>query len=147
MWMENIMVCGFLGICSIHDCRTRKIPCWLLGTGLVLAVCCCLSEVAAGGLGWGDFLSGLIPGAVMLLYSRMTEDKMGTADGLMALPVGLLHQWQLCAAEIFTACLLTFAVAVYLLVSRKGTRSTQIPFAPFFLAAVVFFWVRTGIHR
>ena len=38
MWMENIMVCGFLGICSIHDCRTRKIPCWLLGTGLVLSV-------------------------------------------------------------------------------------------------------------
>ncbi len=140
--MENMMVCGFLGMCSIYDCRSRRIPCWLLGTGLALAVCYCLPELAAGSLGWGSFLTGLVPGVVMLLYSRMTEGKMGTADGLMALPVGLLHQWQLCTAELFTACLFTFAAALYLLVSRKGTRGTQIPFAPFFLAAALLFWMR-----
>lgn len=74
-------------------------------------------------------------------YSYITEGKIGIGDGLLVMPAGLMQQWQRCTAEIIGACLLTFFLAAGLLISRKGNRNTRIPFAPFFLAAVVLVWI------
>ena len=41
---ENIILCGYLGICSCFDCRKRQIPIWLLrlgvGAGMAYALFC-----------------------------------------------------------------------------------------------------------
>ena len=33
---ENLILCSFLGICSCYDLKLRKIPGWLLYTGILL---------------------------------------------------------------------------------------------------------------
>lgn len=77
----------------------------------------------------------------MLLLCHITEGKLGSADGMMVIPIGLMHQWQRCTAEVIGACLLTFFLAAVLIISRKGNRNTQIPFAPFLCTAVVLVWI------
>ena len=109
---ENLILCSFLGICSCYDLKLRKIPGWLLYTGILL-----------GTLYWGIL--------------KMA----GQVSGLLVMPAGLMQQWQRCTAEIIGACLLTFFLASGLLISRKGNRNTRIPFAPFFLAAVILVWI------
>ena len=83
----------------------------------------------------------VLPGGVILSFSYQPEGKLGLGDGLLVMPAGLMQQWQRCTAEIIGACLLTFFLAAGLLISRKGNRNTRIPFAPFFLAAVVLVWI------
>ena len=59
----------------------------------------------------------------------------------MVLPAGLVQHWERCAAEVFAACFLAFLAAAGLLIAGKATRSTKLPFAPFFLAAVLLMWI------
>lgn len=33
---ENLILCSFLGICSCYDLKLKKIPGWLLYTGILL---------------------------------------------------------------------------------------------------------------
>ena len=141
---ENIILCGYLGICSWHDCRKKKIPVRLLRLGIGAGMLYALLMLAAGRTGWQALLAGAEPGAVMLLYSRLSQEKLGWADGLMVIPAGLVQNWQKCTAEVFAACFLAFLAAVGLLIAGKATRNTKLPFAPFFLAAVLIMWITEG---
>ena len=141
---ENIILCGYLGICSCFDCRKRQIPIWLLRLGVGAGMAYALFLLAAGRAGWQTVLAGAAPGTMMLLYSRLSQGKLGWADGLMVLPAGLVQHWERCAAEVFAACFLAFLAAAGLLIAGKATRSTKLPFAPFFLAAVLLMWIAEG---
>lgn len=138
---ENIILCSFLGICSCYDCKKRTIPGWLLYTGILLGCFYAVLLLVLGRYSWFVILTGVIPGGLMLLLGRVTEGKLGSADGMMVIPIGLMHQWQRCTAEVMGACLLTFFLAAALIISRKGNRRTQIPFAPFLCAAVALMWI------
>ena len=91
---EHIILCGYLGICSCYDCRYRRIPLWLLRLGIGIGGLYAAVLLFSGQIAWQAALTGAAPGAVMLLYSRLSQEK-------------------------------------------KGSKNTKIPFAPFFLAAVL----------
>ena len=141
---EHIILCGYLGICSCYDCRYRRIPVWLLRLGIGIGGLYAMVMLLAERTAWQTVLAGAAPGAVMLLYSRLSQEKLGWADGLMVIPAGFLQQWERCTAEVLAACFLTFLAAVGLLLARKGNKNTKIPFAPFFLAAVLILWITEG---
>lgn len=134
---EHIILCGYLGICSCYDCRYRRIPLWLLRLGIGMGFLYAAVMLLTGRIVWQMALAGAAPGTVMLLYSRLSQEKLGWADGLMVLAAGLVQQWERCTAEVLAACFFTFLAALLLLLSGKGSKSTKIPFAPFFLAAVL----------
>lgn len=138
---ENIILCSFLGICSCYDCKKRTIPGWLLYTGIFLGGFYAVLLLVLGRYSLSVIAAGILPGAFMLLLCHITEGKLGSADGMMVIPIGLMHQWQRCTAEVMGACLLTFFLAAVLIISRKGNRKTQIPFAPFLCTAVVLVWI------
>lgn len=138
---ENIILCGYLGICSCYDCRYRRIPLWLLRLGIGIGGLYAAVMLIAGQTAWQTVLAGAAPGAVMLLYSRLSQEKLGWADGLMVIPAGLMQRWERCTEEVLAACFLTFFAAMGLLLAGKGTRNTKIPFAPFFLASVLILWI------
>ena len=138
---ENTLVCVYLGWCSIYDLRTKQIPVWLLRLGMVIGGIYAAVSIVSHEMNWTDAMLGLIPGVIMLLYSLATQGKLGEADGLMAMAVGLFHRWSKCTAELMLGCFLLFGAAAFLLITGKGKRNTCLPFAPFFLIAVVFVWI------
>lgn len=138
---ENIIMCGYLGICSCYDCKSRRIPLWLLYVGILLGTAYAGLMFLSGRLTWQAILTGLVPGGIMLLYSHLTEGKLGGGDGLMVIFAGLFWQWESCTAAVLVACFLTFWAALLLILSGKGHRNTQLPFAPFLLAGIVIVWI------
>lgn len=138
---ENVILCVYLGVCSFHDCRTRQLPVRLLYLGFFLGGVYAGTGLIAGRIAWGEALAGLLPGAAMMAYGRLTGGKLGEADGMMAIPAGLLLGWERCSAGVVIACFLTCLFSVFLLLTGKGTRHTRIPFAPFLLAAVILLWI------
>ena len=116
---ENLILCSFLGICSCYDLKLKKIPGWLLYTGILLGALYWGILKMAGQVSWAALPVSLLPGGVILFYSYITEGKIGIGDGLLVMPAGLMQQWQRCTAEIIGACLLTFFLAAGLLQKRK----------------------------
>lgn len=137
---EKVILCIYLGLCSFHDCRTRQIPVRLLHGGLLLGSLYAGTVMISGRAGWQAALAGILPGVILLLYGRLSDGKLGEADGKMVIFAGLLQGWERCTVQILISCFLVFFAAIFLLLTKKGTRHTRIPFAPFFLAAAVLLW-------
>ena len=86
---ENLILCSFLGICSCYDLKLRKIPGWLLYTGILLGTLYWGILKMAGQVSWAALPVSLLPGGVILFYSYITEGKIGIGDGLLVCRQGL----------------------------------------------------------
>jgi leader peptidase (prepilin peptidase)/N-methyltransferase len=84
-----------------------------------------------------DMLSGASIGAVLLLLSYVTRQRIGYGDGVVFLMTGIfLGFWQ--NAELLLLSLwLAGLVALFLLFVRKWRREDCIPFVPFVFGAYV----------
>ena len=81
---ENIILCGYLGICSCFDCRKRQIPIWLLRLGVGAGMAYALFLLAAGRAGWQTVLAGAAPGTGDAALQPAVAGKAGMggrADG------------------------------------------------------------------
>ncbi len=134
---KYILAGMFLGICSGSDLRTKQIPLWLLQTGIAAGGICSVLSVGSGKQTWTEWILSILPGIFLLLYSRFTREKLGEADGWMGITIGLILQWERCMTAIMTGCFLTFCTAVLFLLSGRGKKTMQLPFAPFLLAGVI----------
>ena len=70
---ENLILCSFLGICSCYDLKLRKIPGWLLYTGILLGTLYWGILKMAGQVSWAALPVSLLPGGVILFYSYITD--------------------------------------------------------------------------
>ena len=133
--MTVLFIAGgiLLGVLAWIDVRTKKIP--LLPVG-VLAVMMLgmriLSVETFSGLAkeLPAILAGLLPGGIGLLFSVVTDGKVGAGDGLVLAAIGLgigfyrtmfLWSMALCVAAVW---------AMLLLALKKAGRKTELPFVP-----------------
>ena len=78
---------AFAGIAAVHDLRTKKIPNWITGPGIILGV---LLHLALGGFaqaGW-SILAGLIAGTLFFLF--YVAGGMGAGDVKLITAIGCL---------------------------------------------------------
>lgn len=133
----SVVTTGVLAVSCIYDIKNKRIPVWILLTGGVLALIGLLVEGFL--LGWaGALVSGgiaLLPGAGLLALSFLTEKKVGVGDGLLLMVIGLAEGGEKVLLVFGTGLFLQSLVAVVLLLLKKAKKQTQIPFAPFLLAA------------
>jgi prepilin peptidase CpaA len=78
---------AFAGGAAVHDIRTRKIPNWLTGTGILLGV---LLHLVLGGFAQAgsSILAGLLAGSIFLLF--FLAGGMGAGDVKLIAAIGCL---------------------------------------------------------
>jgi leader peptidase (prepilin peptidase) / N-methyltransferase len=118
-----------LGVVTISDLRTRRIPDAALAAGLAIAVALCL--LSDPGDVPGRLLAGAAAGGFLLAAALIRPDGMGLGDVKL---VGVLGVYL--GGRVAGALLIAFAAgsaAGLLLLARHGlsARSRTIPFAPF----------------
>ena len=125
----NFVIGPVLGILSVVDVRERKIPVRpVLFLGMVLFVMRLHAGVTAG-----ELVCGLIPGAVLMIVAWVTKEKLGMGDGVLVLCLGLGYGIEAMLMIIGVAFAVAALVSVVLMVCRKATRKTELPFLPFLL--------------
>jgi len=127
------IVLGSLAGFSVYDMKYKKIPvAGLVVFGVVVLIyCLCI------GTGLYSMLSGLVPGAVVLLVSLCTKESIGTGDGLMLLVLGMFCGFRTILSVLGTALVFTAFTAMLLLIFRRAGRKTELPFLPFLFAGYV----------
>lgn len=138
--MEKYLLAAFLVINSWVDIRKRRIS--------ILSV----TVFGIGGIFY-EFLNGreiplvllgLIPGFVLLLVSRATDDAVGMGDGLLMLVLGLYLGWGGALEVLLLALFLSALWAGVLLAVLKKRRNYEFPFAPFLLLGYAGRWILWG---
>ncbi len=124
----------YLGILSLIDIRTRKIPQWLLILGMLMAV---ITKSICKNISIILIISGVAIGLLFCMISKTTGEKLGVGDSYVITLIGAFTgMWNLlqilCYAFLFSAC---YSAAI--LIIKKFNRKIQIPFIPFLMAAYV----------
>ena len=118
----------FLAAGSIYDGKYQRIPVALVAVGALAGVVLGDRGTPAG------WMYCLLPGMGMLLVAFLTGEKVGYGDGLFLCALGLLTGVGVCLTDMMLGLLLGSGAGLILLVLKKGTVRTQIPFVPFLLA-------------
>lgn len=127
----EVIVCLFLGVCSITDFLWRKIwlPVLAVGGGAVLF---CIAGMD-GDLA-GHAVCGILYGAGFVGMSILTGGQIEKGDGLVLGVMGLaLGLWNSIAFLFLSLCY-AFLAALFLVIVRKKNKSYRMPFVPFALA-------------
>ncbi len=139
--MCPLEICGgglYLGILSVYDIKTRKVPRWLLGMGMVAAIFLkCVyrsSSIALVSMGIGI-------GVVFCIISKITDETLGMGDSYLITILGVfVGGWDLLCILAY-AFLFAASYSVLVLVMKRFNKNIQIPFIPFLMAAYVIWWI------
>lgn len=99
-----------------------------------------LAGVVARLVGVGDDFTafyGIIPGMVLLLSSVISKEAIGYADGLVMIAIGITTGLEAGLSILLYSLVLSSLVSLILLATKKAKRTTELPFVPFILIAVI----------
>ena len=132
--MSRIILYSFLSVSSFLDIRTRRIPAWI---SLLFGMLSLVFAVFFQRTGILDLLFSALPGAVFAALSLVTEGKLGMADALAMVIIGLLKGWEDAAVIILYALMGASILSAGLLIIKKRGRNHEIPFLPFLMAGAL----------
>lgn len=141
MWM--------LGMCSVEDWREKRISWWKIK---LYAAVVLLYEIwyRAGqkeslteGLLW--CITGILPGAAMLLISRASKEAIGYGDGYLTLILGFSMGFWDTLGILGIAFLGAMGAAIYLVMIRGRSRNSEIAFVPFLFLGMAGTGLWTGV--
>lgn len=129
--MLEVGVWILLGVSSIYDFVKKKIPIIIIAS--------------AGGLGFlaailqsqdlKKTIISILPGLGLLFIAFITKESVGYGDGLIILVLGILEGARACLINVCIALFLVSISGVVLLICKKGSLKTEIPFVPFLLVS------------
>lgn len=135
--IKQILTLSQLGLLSLQDVRKKEVSVFLLllltGTGAVFA----FSGLDPENLqAWGMTLAAvLIPGFLMLLFSRLPGGRIGAADGWVVMALGLVSMdFGILMNSLMYGMLFCGAAGLFLLVRGKKGKKDTVPFIPFLSA-------------
>ena len=126
MTIENGMVLGAMVVMSIVDIKKRQVSLKMLIPFGLAVICWRIFQ----GAGFGELLAGLVPGVLCLLLSYVTEESIGTGDGLVLCALGIFCGIKAAVAILGMALVLSAVWAMVLLIFKKAGRKTELPFLP-----------------
>lgn len=122
-----LCLCG-LAIIGWFDLKDRMIPMLLLIANII---CATGFQVLVGRKNICLILGGACIGILFLLISALTKEAVGYGDGLGILGIGIYHGlWDTLEILMVTFGVLFF-VSIFVLVYKKMSKKTEIPFYPF----------------
>lgn len=126
--IQSYILLGTLGVHSMEDVRDRKITVTVTLFSGILGV---LLHLFFPQRSIFEMLAGVLSGAGIVLFGRLTGGKIGMGDGIVLMLTGLY----LGAADNLLLMCISFLLAgvwgIFLLVPGCGQRNRRIPFVPF----------------
>ena len=147
IWIIELPVLALLAINAWWDWKWREIRTGSLlffgSAGFLLKGVCDLSAGCESGLStftqnfcaWPELLGGIAVGVLLLLFAVLSKGAVGKGDGLLLCVTGIYLGFEKNLALLLGALLLSGFFSALLLAARKAGRKTELPFAPFLLAA------------
>lgn len=127
----GIYIVVLLVLCSVYDWKYCELPLWLIlvgGAGSCIGI---VYTLLYGEKSIPDMMLALLPGVAALLLAHVSREQIGYGDGLLLLMIGGYAGAGDTMKIIIIALAGTFGVSVLLLVCKKASGSSRIPFVPF----------------
>lgn len=133
LW-EHLVLHALLCVNAFEDVKEKKIA-WkmvlaVLAAGLVL-------RLIQGRSALLEALWGVLPGVMLLLIGKLGKGAVGYGDGILVAAIGIYAGISDTFELLLGAMAAAAAMGAVLLIGKRGTVKTELPFAPFLLWAYV----------
>lgn len=127
----GVYILVLLVVCSVYDWKYCGLPLWLILAGGVGSLVGIIYTLLCGEKSVPDVILALLPGGATLLLAYASREQIGYGDGLLLLMIGGYAGVGDTMKILMVALAGTFGVSVLLLMCKKATGSSRIPFVPF----------------
>ncbi len=124
--MYMLMMAG-----GLYDVRRKAIPVWCIAAGFAGAAFC---MACRGNTTVQEAAVDAGPGAVCLLISLCTHEKIGYGDGLVIMIMGLIMHAGPCIYAFASGLMFASVFSAAMMALHRFRLSTRIPFVPFLAA-------------
>ncbi|MBO6214730.1 MAG: prepilin peptidase [Lachnospiraceae bacterium] len=133
--LVSMIVPGILVLAgSIEDIRKRSLPSIPLILGIII---CAFSGFLLSGTDKGELIAGGILGGAIMLFSIFSGEKLGKADALVFIALGLsLGIWRTLNL-MWLSFLAAGLTGLILIVFLHKPKNSTLPFLPFVAAAYI----------
>ena len=148
--MKVITLFGILVTVTIPDIKEHIIPNKIILAGIVLRVCFAVAELITLGSGYftilkGDLFSLGLVAVLFLLGVLIIKNGIGMGDIKLILVMGIFQGITGVISSLFFSLLVSFFVAIAMLIMKKKSRKDAIAFAPSVLVGTAVSMFLTGM--
>ena len=93
-----------------------------------------------------EWIFRFIPGILFLFYGKVSREKVGYGDGWLVIILGSLYSWIFLCRLLMISLFLTVLAAGFLIVIKKGTKESRLPYLPFLWMAHIVLWGYSGMN-
>ncbi len=133
-WLRNLWMLTLFLASVTEDIRKKEVPLELYPVFLVPVI---ILHLAQGD--WINPLVAVVLFAIFYLLAKYSKQAIGYGDAVAIPLLCLLGGYQTAGVIVLMALVLVGTVGLVLLVSRKATRKTEVPFIPFLAAAYLIY--------
>lgn len=137
MQLKVYILMGFLGMNAWTDLCRRKVVLWSVGVLFLMGIIYQIIYMKQAEV----LLWGIIPGAVLILASRLTEGALGMGDALVVLALGSVLGFSEGMMVLMTALVLAAIWAGILMIFCRKKKNYEFPFIPFLLLGYAGRWL------
>ena len=133
-WLRNVWMLTLFLASVAEDIRKKEVPIEFYPVFLVPAVILHLAQ--------GDWLNPLVAVALFAIFyllAKYSKQAIGYGDAVAIPLLCLLGGYQTAGVIVLMALVLVGTIGLVLLVSRKASRKTEVPFIPFLAAAYLIY--------
>ncbi len=121
----NYIAGVFLALLSMEDFKKKAIPVWMLLIGGIGALAYSLKNLSIG-----TVIVGCIPGALMILISKLLPKSLGIGDGILVVLYGMIYGWEKACVWLMNSFLLVAVIGLIVGCIYKSHKM-ELPFVPF----------------
>lgn len=129
-----MVVAAVMIICTIADIKKKEISIWLF---VVLGIWTLIGCVICGEQRGYMIVAGIVPGILLIILSKVTDQSIGYGDGIILAEIGLITGAGKCMLILAAALAMAGVFSLVLVVVKKVDKRYKIPFVPFMTAAYV----------
>lgn len=138
--MKKIGIVLYLLWGSIQDIKTKTISSSYLNLGMALGIFFLICGLKQKSIGVEEIMVSLIPGSLLLVWGRVSKEKIGYGDGFLFLILGMCLEgigvWYLCQLAFF----LSAVYSVFMMGRKKLSGESKLAFVPFLFISYLVLW-------
>lgn len=127
--MEMIELVILLGIISIIDIATKKIPVVVLVFMAAVGMVCTFTS----GKTMGSVAIAVVPGIVLLAVAFVTKQQIGYGDAVVIILMGLFVTADIICSALVMGLSIAGILSVIMIAFKRSNMKKQIAFTPFLL--------------
>lgn len=132
-FISLLLIIFLLVLCSIKDIKDKEVCLKYIGCTIVIG---CILLLLNPNITLVDSLLGIVLGGLLLILSKITRGSIGIGDAIVIGTIGFVLGYFVAIIIFFVALVISAIYSLYLLVIKRKSKNTKIPFIPFLLLAM-----------